>query len=76
MTRSPMLAVPAATPRAVITKLNADAASALNNPDVREKLATQGMYVVANTPEDLAALLKIEIPRWAKVVKESGVKPQ
>ncbi len=70
------LFTPAATPRAVITKLNADAASALNNPDAKEKLATQGMYVVANTPEDLAALLKIEVPRWARVVKESGVKPQ
>ena len=70
------LFTPAATPRAVVSKLNADAASALNNPDVKEKLATQGMYVVANTPEDLAALLKIEIPRWARVVKESGVKPQ
>ena len=70
------LFAPAATPRAVITKLNADAASALNNPDAKEKLAAQGMYVVANSPEDLAALLKIEVPRWAKVVKEAGVKPQ
>lgn len=70
------LFTPAATPRAVITKLNADAASALNTPDAKEKLLSQGMYVVANSPEDLAALLKTEVPRWAKVVKESGVKPQ
>lgn len=70
------LFTPSATPRAVITKLNADAASALNTPDAKERLLAQGMYVVANSPEDLAALLKIEMPRWAKVVKESGVKPQ
>ena len=70
------LFTPSATPRAVINKLNADAASALNTPDAKEKLLSQGMYVIANSPEDLAALLKTEVPRWAKVVKESGVKPQ
>ncbi len=70
------LFTPSATPRAVINKLNTDAASALNTPDAKEKLLAQGMYVVANSPEDLAALLKTEVPRWAKVVKESGVKPQ
>ncbi len=70
------LFTPSATPRAVITKLNADAASALNTADARDKLLTQGMYVVAKSPEDLAALLKTEVPRWARVVKESGVKPQ
>jgi len=70
------LFTPSATPRAVINKLNADAASALNTPDAKEKLLSQGMYVVASSPEDLAALLKTEVPRWAKVVKESGIKPQ
>ena len=34
------------------------------------------MYVVANTSEEFAAFLKTEIPRWTKVVKDSGVKPQ
>ena len=70
------LYAPAATPREIVTKINTDATSALNVPEVKDRLAAQGMYVVANTPEQFAAFLKTEIPRWAKVVKDSGVKPQ
>jgi tripartite-type tricarboxylate transporter receptor subunit TctC len=39
-------------------------------------MAAQGLFVVANTPEQFAAFLKTEIPRWAKVVKDARVKPQ
>ncbi len=70
------LFAPAATPREIIMKLNADAVGALNVPDVKERMAGQGLFVVANTPEQFADFLKVEIPRWAKVVKDSGVKPQ
>ncbi|MBI3056929.1 MAG: tripartite tricarboxylate transporter substrate binding protein [Betaproteobacteria bacterium] len=70
------LYAPVATPREIVTKINTDATSALNAPEVKDRLAAQGMYVVANTPEQFAAFLKTEIPRWAKVVKDSGVKPQ
>jgi tripartite-type tricarboxylate transporter receptor subunit TctC len=70
------LFAPAATPRDVIGKLNADAASALNVPEVKERMAGQGLFVVANTPEQFAAFVKTEIPRWAKVVRDAGVKPQ
>lgn len=57
-------------------KLNAESVSALNVPEVKDRMAAQGLFVVANTPDQLADLLKKEIPRWAKVVKNSGVKPQ
>jgi tripartite-type tricarboxylate transporter receptor subunit TctC len=70
------LFAPAATPRDVIGKLNADAVSALNMPEVKERMAGQGLFVVANTPEQFAAFVKTEIPRWAKVVRDAGVKPQ
>ena len=70
------LYAPAATPREIVARINADATSALNAPEVKDRLAAQGMYVVPNTPEQFAAFLKTEIPRWAKVVKDSGVKPQ
>ncbi|MBI4192709.1 MAG: tripartite tricarboxylate transporter substrate binding protein, partial [Betaproteobacteria bacterium] len=68
------LYAPAGTPREIITKINTDATSALN--EVKDRLAAQGMYIVANTAEQFAAFLKTEIPRWTKVVKDSGVKPQ
>ncbi len=70
------LFAPAATPRDVISKLNAESVSALSVPEVKHRMAAQGLFVVANTPEQFAAFLKTEIPRWAKVVKDSGVKPQ
>jgi tripartite-type tricarboxylate transporter receptor subunit TctC len=70
------LYAPAATPRAIVVKINAETASGLNAPDVKERLTAQGMFVVADTPEQFAAFLKTEIPRWTQVVKASGVKPQ
>jgi tripartite-type tricarboxylate transporter receptor subunit TctC len=70
------LFAPAATPRDVILKLNADSAAALNMTDAKERMAGQGLFVVASTPEQFAELIKKEIPRWAKVVKDANVKPQ
>lgn len=70
------LFAPAATPRDNIVKLNAESVGALNVPEVKDRMAAQGLFVVANTPEQFSAFLKTEIPRWAKVVKDAGVKPQ
>lgn len=67
---------PAGVPAEIINRLNAEAARALNAPAVKERMAGMGLFVVANKPEEFAELLKKEIPRWAKVVKDSGVKPQ
>jgi tripartite-type tricarboxylate transporter receptor subunit TctC len=67
---------PAGTPADVIGRLNAEAARALSTLAVKERMAGMGLFVVANKPEEFAELLKKEIPRWAKVVKDSGVKPQ
>jgi tripartite-type tricarboxylate transporter receptor subunit TctC len=67
---------PAGTPADIINKLNAESARALNAPAVKERMAGMGLFVVANKPEEFAELLRKEIPRWAKVVKDSGVKPQ
>jgi tripartite-type tricarboxylate transporter receptor subunit TctC len=39
-------------------------------------MAGQGLFVVANSTEQFAEFLKMEIPKWAKIVKEAGVKPQ
>jgi len=70
------LFAPSATPRDVVAKLNAESVAALNGADVKERMAGQGLFVVANTTEQFAEFLKMEIPKWAKIVKEAGVKPQ
>jgi len=67
---------PAAMPHDIIVRLQSEAARGLNVREVKEKLLGQGLFVVANTPEQFAALLKSEIPRWTKVVKEAGLKPE
>jgi tripartite-type tricarboxylate transporter receptor subunit TctC len=67
---------PGATPRDVVVKLNADSVSALNVPDVKEKMAAQGLFVTANAPDPFGEFVRKEIQRWAKIVKDAGVKPQ
>ena len=66
---------PAATPRAVINQINAEINRILQQPDAREQFLRIGMVPVGGTMEALGEYLKIEIARWAKVVKEAGIKP-
>ena len=67
---------PGATPRDIVTKLNADSVAALNTTDVKEKMAAQGLFVTANAPDAFGEFVRKEIVRWAKIVKDANVKPQ
>jgi tripartite-type tricarboxylate transporter receptor subunit TctC len=62
------------TPRDIIAKLNAELTRILNTAEMKEKLGAQGTEVRTDTPESMATFLGNERARWAKVVKESGVK--
>lgn len=64
---------PKGTPKAVVQRLNAEIVKILRLPDVKEKLGTSlGMEIVGSTPEELAAHMAKEIPRWAELVRKSG----
>lgn len=64
---------PKGTPKAIVDRLHAEIAKALKLPDVQAKLHDQlGMDLVGGTPQELAALMAREIPRWAALVKKSG----
>lgn len=64
---------PKGTPKAIVQRLNTEIVKILNLPDVKEKLSNSlGMEIVASTPEELAAFMAKEIPRWAELVKKSG----
>jgi len=64
---------PAGTPKAIITKLNAEINAALKLPDVRAKLETAGIEIQGGTPQDYAALIKSDLVKWGKVVKDAGI---
>ena len=64
----------AGTPRDIVGKLNAELTRILNTADMKAFLAKQGTEVRAGTPEALGEFIKSEKARWAKVVKEAGIK--
>jgi len=68
------LMAPAGTPQPIIDKLQRETVRVLTLPDVSKRLADLGMEVVANTPAEFAAVIKSEIPQWAKLVKDAGIK--
>ena len=70
------LFAPAATPRAVVDKLNAELVRILALPDVKERLGAEAYELPADSPDQFAALIKAELGKWAKVVRETGVKPE
>jgi len=65
---------PAGTPREIVTKLNAEVTRVLNTPAMLDMLAKQGTEVRAGPPEELGAFIASEKTRWAKVVKDAGIK--
>jgi tripartite-type tricarboxylate transporter receptor subunit TctC len=67
---------PAGTPKAVIAKLNAEINTALKLPDVRTKLEAAGIEIQGGTPQEYAALIKSDLVKWGKVVKEAGIQPE
>ncbi len=67
------LFVPAGTPKEVIAKLNQEIAAALHAPEMRTRLAREGVEVVAGSPEQFGSFFRAEIDKWAKVIKQAGV---
>ena len=69
------LFVPAGTPPAIIARLNTEVVKILRMPDFRDWLVAQGADPAPGTPEELAAFVKAELVKYAKIVKDSGMKP-
>ena len=68
------LLAPAGTPKEVVARLNAEFNKALQSAELRKRLGDEGADAAGGTPEQFAALIKDEIARWGKVVRESGAK--
>jgi tripartite-type tricarboxylate transporter receptor subunit TctC len=65
---------PAATPKAIVTRLNTELNRALASPDLKEKLLAQTAEAVGGTPEAFAAIIKTDYAKWGKVVKAINLK--
>jgi len=65
---------PAHTPRPIVNRLNAEINRILQQADVRERFHALGVSPLSGSPDDLGKYLKFEIDRWAKLIKERGIK--
>jgi len=70
------IVAPAATPPAVVQRLNGEFVKILHMPDIRKSLTDQGADVAGGTPADFDAFMRAERIQWGAVVKEAGIKPE
>jgi tripartite-type tricarboxylate transporter receptor subunit TctC len=68
------LVVPARTPKEIVATLHRALATTLEDAAVKKSLADLGVDIIAGTPEDFAAYIKSEIPKWTAIIKASGAK--
>ena len=68
------MVAPAATPKDLVGRISADIARAVKSSDLTERMKQQGMEPIGSTPEQFDALIRSEMEKWAKVVKQSGAK--
>ena len=69
------LAAPAKTSRPIILRLNAAANEALKTPELIERLRVLGLEPVGGTPEEATALIRNDVARWGKVIRQAGIQP-
>ena len=65
--------VPAGTPKNIVTRLNRELVAALNLPDLKERLASQGGDAISSTPEQFAAFIADELGKWTRVIRTSNI---
>ena len=65
---------PAGTPKEIVARLNAEIQKALADPEVRAKLLDQGLTVRGTTPEELGAATRAQLARYARLMREAGIK--
>ncbi len=68
--------VPAGTPRSIVDRLYREIGRIVMEPELRRKMAAIGFEPAAVTPEEFAARIRVEIPKWAKVVHDADIRPE
>jgi len=67
---------PAKTPAPLINRLNQDTVRFLNSPETKERFFNAGMEIIANSPEQFAAMLRAETIKWTKVISTAGIREE
>ena len=68
------MVAPAGTPPEIINRLNAELVKIMKSPEISERFASQGAQPVTNTPDEFGKLIRADVAKWAKVIKQSGIK--
>ena len=68
------LMAPAGTPAAIISRLNRELRAAINDPQVRERILADGGDPLSSTPQEYAADIEVEVPKWSALVKGLGLR--
>src|SRR6266581_8270499 len=70
------LLAPAATPKAVVEKLSADANRVLSDPDTKKRMQSLGADLSRTTPQEFARFIRDDQAKWAKLMREAGIRPE
>ncbi|HEY2337289.1 MAG TPA: tripartite tricarboxylate transporter substrate-binding protein, partial [Burkholderiales bacterium] len=70
------LLAPAATPKDVVAKWSADANKVLSDSDIKKRMQALGADPAGNTPEEFARFIRDDQAKWAKLMREAGIKPE
>ena len=70
------LVAPAGTPQAIVNKLNAEIVHILHLPEITKLLSEQGVDVVGDTPEHFGEVIRADVDKWHKIVKDAGIPAQ
>jgi tripartite-type tricarboxylate transporter receptor subunit TctC len=68
------IVIPASTSSDIVSKLNSSIIKALNQPDLKQRLAEQGSDPAGNSPAEFKQFISTEVDKWAAIVKVSGAK--
>jgi tripartite-type tricarboxylate transporter receptor subunit TctC len=69
-----MIMVPGATPKPVVARLHQEILKALNSPEVKTRLESEGAEIIGNTPEQAAAVLRADMEKWGEVIRRTGIR--
>lgn len=66
---------PGATPKPIVARVQRDIAAAIATPEVQNRLARDGIEPIGSTPEQFSAYIRDAMARWARIVKDAGIRP-